>query len=542
MSIIATPSRAIPSRALANRARPSGATRIRPAYVWRFAADLIDRVRHVEASFGRVGPAGCDRNGKYIHSPEDVPSFDGLGVRVRSECDYYLWGTDHPELFEKANAISNDLSPDAAPDGGNAGRVAFDLESLWQVGRLRTGMTLAVGEQWGAYVMIKARNAEDVGKCVRLGIQEHDGSTGELTESADVVLTNDWQEVFVSMTITMATANRIRFLLLRGAASATKASGCDFCFPQVYPGDLKKDFMHNLGQAGSVVTRTTEAADETGNGLRVPLPDDIKAALGVLVVDAKGNVLTPTGPELIDPDTVWTGSAWTHNTHDSGSCLSAPSAYTQTYVAGLLTAGHSYIVKFTVTEVSGNAQCRTGAAGADTYIITETGDHIFILTAAEGLADLQFRLVDEGGSLAYHSLKVAEINPAATIYLKWRPGRHPAGGLGAQGLLNLDSASSNLGLFYNNDGRVQAGDGSQQPLSGVDYVKGEEALAAMIFDGGNFRVYINGVIGADKAYSVVNAQSWDGLYGHAGNTDYDDTFVEIGLANYAMSAEELANV
>lgn len=299
---LATPSRAIPSRALVERARPSRAVRREPAHIWRFGSDLYDRPTHAEATFGRISPATIVRGGQLIYSPEDVPSCDGQGIRIRPQATNLYGGGNRPGDWATAfYSVAPDNRHVAGWDLHKATASAASPASWNRLSLMAQAMDPAV-EAGKRYVYSALLGGSSTGK-IYFGLYMDASFTATMLFDTDKMTHNDG-------TSTGCTIEDVEFrqdqnglyeihITIEAAISVSSDGGGWGCLPSS-PGDWfeiahfqKVQASHfpgwvlnTSGTTQMTVTRTTEAADGAGNGLSIPLPDDMRAAMGGVVEDA----------------------------------------------------------------------------------------------------------------------------------------------------------------------------------------------------------------------------------------------------------------
>lgn len=541
---IATPSRAIPSRALVERARPSRAERREPAYIWRFGSDLIDRVSHVEATFGRIGPAWGERNGQLIQSPEDVPSYDEHGIRIRGEARTYAYETDHPGGYTSSNG-TNDVAAFLGVDSGEAGLVVVDPDKLWHARCLVQDLTLSLGEPWTFSIYFKAGTPGDVGKAIRILVQEGPQTVGSVI-SDNIILTEKWTRHDVTLQVTDATNTTLALVVARGDDSSgdIMADNVGHCCWMLNPGTEPEDFIHNTGVNGSTATRTSEAADGSGNGLSIPMPDDMKAQMGELVyrtVDDQIIVETPVGDELIDDVAAWSmGTGWSD---DGVNAVSAASV--DAYInarKSLLTVGKRYIVTANVVVESGSIRFQGGTAAGSDEIITSGPVCVEIETN-----DTAFKVIAQASGFTGQvtNISVKEVQPEFTLVLGFIPD-YAYDELDSSKVLltgKTSSVPSNALIFLSgaNPGRAASHNGTDYAYSKpLSWSAGDLVIAILRCKNNAFNIDLGeGCLTAPEAAGKVDISA--GALLAKFNNEMDDSFVFLEFhSRYISDAEKEA--
>lgn len=270
---------------------------------------------------------------------------------------------------------------------------------------------------------------------------------------------------------------------------------------------------NTTGETVQTIARATEAANPDGNGYSIDfdLIPEVKAALGELVIGAQGNVMTPTGVELIDNEEAWTySSGWSDDGVNSVSASDA-AQWTSAYKV-ILEAGKRYVVTLNASGIIGGFRVKqTDGGGVSNFDITTDGFHSGIVETDIGTGFSIMALDAAGNSGTFTNISVKEITPQATLAFQFTAKCNSAdlpNGCGVLGFTNAASAYS--GVYYDGESgffqRLFAGRNCECNFSVGDIVK---IVASLDAESGSWcaATSVNGVL-----YRSVYNNSYNELH------------------------------
>jgi hypothetical protein len=311
-------------QAVRNSLRAASLRRVRPSepgliFDAQFQGDLVDRVSGQTFSFERNAAAAYERFGQVYVAPEDMPRFGDKGLLVEGEATNLFGAANR---WEDWADVYHTITPNIATIQGwpiHRCTVSTDPALVWHrvnprvnasdsdvsVGQTITDSVLVAGSSTGiVYYNVYAQGGVvsivcrfDLDTMTVIGV----GGEGGTVDNAYIKKVGDLYECSITITYSVD-------------ANAPAGWGCepteagdyiDIAIMQREEGPRRTSWiLNNTGEAAQTISRATESAETSGNGLQVDMDDIpmVKAALGGLVTR-----------EVLGPNLVQNGdfSAWT---------------------------------------------------------------------------------------------------------------------------------------------------------------------------------------------------------------------------------------
>ncbi len=490
MATIAKPSRAIPSRALIERARPSRAERERPTSLFYLDADLIDRVTHQSMDVSLLSENGkyvADSTGKW-RGPfgADMPRLNGSSLTLAGEqyntisCVKY----DPDEADISAFSLGNSPAFDVEDMTDSLDGTDFEIfkGNAYHLSTKATGV-------WG-----NAKPNGPIGvtteSTIALVLLAPDGALISTTDGAvsqSISASNSWQLVLIEGFTPNATYAKL-------SIGVNPNSECWFILPHLL---RQKRFESMIlgNNTAAPATFATEAGS-ADNGISYDLDKNpaLKATLGGLVyrTDADGQIIveTKTGAPVIDASRVL----------PAGTV-----AWGGTAIAGLTTGKLTFIEARVVGLAAGETlSIRGGNNSGMQKTISDNGPHAFTVQAD---ADTNLKIFAPQGLTSDVTIDVVAKPVEAEGRIHWE-GTMGFDRTDVDTSINLLSSDGDIWslLYLSPAGYLRSMSGAVAATLSYDYSAGD-FLSIDIFYSyitGKFHIECNGQVGSEYDFTGWN--------------------------------------